>query len=335
MKHKKNKAVITIVSILAFILLAAGIFYGTYYMIIGKSSTSYEENIKEIVEKVNNINSSTSSMLKEQTIDPDKIRKDMPSKIDALSKQKEELSSMTATDKYTKDHDNLINGVDKNILMYRQIDAILRNPAGKDVDKAGEDLKKYRDEAIESYSLVNIKNIKVGFPDSSIKLVDYTSNYVNELVKLSRDKEISQNQNLEFINNLDAIISKFSTINSNLTIQMSKVRNEKGNMDNVTALAEKNKDQLSSIQQEFLSLTVPSKAVNCYKLFKTTLENFDTYLESFIYSANNEKLSGSDLSAEKVSELYAEPNSKFNDIAKGYSGFLKAYSEFREASINQ
>jgi hypothetical protein len=335
LKQKNNKAVMTIIWTLAFILLASGIFYGTYYLIINKSSTSYESDIKAIVTKINEVNNSTSDLLKGQTIDLEKIKKEMPDKIDTLSKQKEELSSMATTDTYKKNHDNLISGVDKNILIYRQIDAIVRNPQGKDVGKAGEDLQKFKDQALDSYALVNIKNIKIALPDSSLKLVDYTSNYVYELVKLNRDKEISQNQNLEFINSLDALILKFSTINIDLAAQMSKVRNEKGNMDNVTALANKNEDELSIILQEFSSLTVPSKAVNCYKLFKTTLENFDNYLESFIYSANNEKLAGSDLTAEKIKEIYAEPNSRFSNITKGYNSFLKAYSEFREAAINQ
>jgi hypothetical protein len=219
--------------------------------------------------------------------------------------------------------------------MLRQVDAIAKNPNGKDLDKAGEDLKKYKDQALENYSLVNIKNIKVGLTDNGLKLVDYTSNFVYEKVKLNRDKEITQKQNLEFINSLDGLISRFSPINQNLSLEMSKERGENGNKDNVIDLADKNRDELASIQQEFSVLTVPSKAVNCYKLFKKVLEDFDGYLESFDYSAKNEKLLGSNITPEKLNEIYLETDSKYNEIVKGYSDFLKSYSEFRESASKE
>ena len=335
MKHKNNKVVITIIGVLAFILFAAGVFYGTYYFIMNKSTDSYEKAVKVVINQVDVVNDSISSLFKGQAIDPLKIRTEMSRKIDALLKQKEALKDVTVSDKYKKDHENLNNGLDKNILIFRQVDAIVKNPDGNDIDKAGDNLKKYRDEALESYSLVNIKSIKIGLTANALKLVDYTSNYVNEMVKLNRDKEISQNQNQEFIDSLDILLSRFTPINVDLASKISKIRNEKGNMDNVIALAEKNRDHLDLIQQEFSNLTVPSKAVNCYKLFTNILDNFDSYFQSFVYSANNEKLSGSDLSSEKIKELYAEPTAKFNEISKDYTDFLKAYSEFKQWNVSQ
>jgi hypothetical protein len=333
LKHKKHKTLMTMLCILVFILLSAGIFFGTYYLIMNKSSDSYEKDVKVIVDKINEVNSSVSLLFKGQAIDPIKTRMDMSGKVDTLSKRKAELEGLTVTDKYKKDHDNLLNGLNKNILIFRQIDAIVKNPNGSDINKAGEDLGKYRDEALESYSLVNIKNLKIGLTDNGLKFVEYATNYVNEMVKLNRDKEINQNQNLEFINNLDTLISRFSSINSDLAVQMANIRNEKGNMDNVIALADKNRDDLALIHQEFSTLTVPSKAVNTYKLFKNILEDFDSYFQSFVYSANNEKLSGSDLEDQKINEIYSEPTAKFNEITKAYNNFLKSYSEFRESSI--
>jgi hypothetical protein len=332
LKRKKNKAVIIILSVLAFVILAASVFYGTYYFIIDKSSTTYESDVKDIVNKVNDVNISVAALNKGQAIDAEKVRKELSGKIDNLSKYKQNLSDVTVTDNYKKDHQNLIAGIDKNILILRQIDAIARNSDGRDIDKAGEDLIKYRDETVASYALVNIKNIKVELPKDTITFIEYTSNYVNELVKLHRDKEISQNQNLEFINSTDALVSKFVPIKVDYATQMAAVRTENGNKDNVISLANKNKDLLDGIEQEFANLTVPSKAVNCYKLFKKTLEDYDSYIQSFIYAANNEKLSGSDLSSDKITEIYSESTNKFSTVTKDYNDFLKSYSEFRQST---
>ncbi|MCM0649458.1 hypothetical protein NBE98_13915 [Clostridium swellfunianum] len=332
MNKKNNSVVMIIIGILAFVLLASGVFYGTYYFIINKSSNSYEKEVKAVIDKINEVNSSVSSLLNGQAIDSVKARTELSPKIDVLSKQKELLDNMTATDKYKKDHENLINGISNNMLIFRQIDAIIKNPNGKDLEKAGEDLIKYKDKAVQNYSLVNIKNFKVGLTDSGNKLVEYTSIYVNELVKLNRDNEITQSKNQDYINSLDALLAKFTPINIDYSAEMSKVRDAKGNTDNIVALAEKNRDDLSSIKQEFASLTVPSKAVGSYKIFSNILESFDNYLQSFVYSANNEKLAGNALSSDKLKELYAEPVSKFSSITKNYNDFIKAYNEFRQSS---
>lgn len=332
MNKKNNSVVMIIIGILAFVLLASGVFYGTYYFIINKSSNSYEKEVKAVIDKINEVNSSVSSLLNGQAIDSVKARTELSPKIDVLSKQKELLDNMTATDKYKKDHENLINGISNNMLIFRQIDAIIKNPNGKDLEKAGEDLIKYKDKAVQNYSLVNIKNFKVGLTDSGNKLVEYTSICVNELVKLNRDNEITQSKNQDYINSLDALLAKFTPINIDYSAEMSKVRDAKGNTDNIVALAEKNRDDLSSIKQEFASLTVPSKAVGSYKIFSNILESFDNYLQSFVYSANNEKLAGNALSSDKLKELYAEPVSKFSSITKNYNDFIKAYNEFRQSS---
>jgi hypothetical protein len=335
-KKKKNNAISLILSILAFVLLAGGVFYGTYYFFMGRSSDSYENSVKVIIDKINEVNSSVSALIKGQALDADRTRKELSAKIDILVKQKDKLSSMGSTDKYIKDHDKLILGLDSNILVYRQIDAILRNPSGKDIAQAGEDLKKYRQECIENYSGTHIRNAKIELSDASIKLVDYTLNYVNEMVKLQRDKEINQNQNLTFINSIDSLITKFSSIKIDFAAQMSIVRSEKGNLDNVIALANKNKDELAGVYQEFSNLAVPSNkvssAISSYQLFKKILQEYDTYLEDFMYAANNEKLSGGNISKEKITEIYSASIAEFNKIAKDYTDFLKVYSEFREAS---
>jgi flagellar basal body-associated protein FliL len=93
LKQRKNKTVIIILEILAFILVAAGIFFGTYYLFVGKSSNSYEASVKEYIDKINNINNSMSSFTDGQTID---AQKKIPDKIIDPVKIREELPNKTA-----------------------------------------------------------------------------------------------------------------------------------------------------------------------------------------------------------------------------------------------
>ncbi|ERI95302.1 hypothetical protein HMPREF1982_00302 [Clostridiales bacterium oral taxon 876 str. F0540] len=334
---KKNRTVIIILEVLAFVLLTAGVFFGTYYLFIGKSSNSYEANIQKVVKSVNELNSSVSSFNNKsgQALkDNQAIRKDLPGKIDTLTKLKEEAQGLTATDKYTKDNENFLLGLDKNILIYRQIDAILRNPEGKDISKASEDLKKYTNDCIKYYALVNIKDAKITLPQSTTSFVDNVTTYVNEMVKVVRDKEINQSQNSDFQSSIDSILSRFTAINIDLGPQLERVRKEKGNIDNIIALANKNKDELDSISQEFSNIAAPSSGVQCYKLLSTAIECYNNYLESFIYSVKNEKLTSDQLTNDKISELYAVPNSKYSDATKAFSDFTKAFKEFKQSNMN-
>lgn len=332
-KKKKNKTVIIILEVLAFVLLTAGVFFGTYYIFIDKSSNSYEANVKKVINEINKINNSVASFNNGQTIkDTSVVRKDLPSKVDSLSKLKEDAEQLVPTDKYKEDHSNLLSGLDKNILIYRQIDAIFKNPEGKDIAKAGEDLKTYTNDCVKYYSLVNIKNIKISLPSSTTDFVNATSNYVTEMVKLQRDKDIKQTQNQEFIDSLDAVIAKFNPIKIDFSVQLSKIRSEKGNIDSVIALANKNKDTLEGISQEFANIAVPSAAVSSYKLFNKTLEDYDSYLQSFIFSAGNEKLIEGEVTSEKINELYSSANSKFKDVTKDYNDFSTEYVQFKETN---
>lgn len=332
LERKKNKTVIIILSVLAFLLLISGVFYSSYYLSIGKSLNSYEESTKTSVDKINDINNSTESYIIGQTIDPEKIRKELPSKIDEMVKIKDTLQGNIPNEKYRADQDNLLKGIDNNILIFRQINLILSNPNGKDIEKAGADLINYKDECNKYYSLVSFKKIKP-LINKTNTLVDNTSSYVNEIVRVQRDNEIIQKQNMEFVNNMEGIIAEFLPIKIDFSSQLIAARTQKSNLDNVISSINKNSASLEKLSDAFSNITVPSKAISCYKAFNKSIDDYNNYMQSFIYSINNEKLAGDNISSSKIDELYAAPTSKFNDVVKDYSDFLKAYSDFKDNNI--
>lgn len=328
MKRKKNKNIIIILSVFAFLLLVAAVFYGTYYLAVGKSLSSYEGAVKTYVDKLNDLNNSTEAFIVGQTIDTEKIRKDLPAKITAMTKIKDSVQEIATTDKSKVDGDNLLNGIDKNILIFKQINLILSNPNGNDLDKAGADLIKYKDDCNKYYSLITLKKIKP-LIDKTNALVDNTSSYVNELVRLKRDNEIIQKQNLDFIDNMESLIAKFIPIKIDYSEQLLNARANNSGFDQIISAINKNKASLDKLSQDFSNITVPSKAITCYKAFNTSLDDYNNYMDSLKYSINNEKLSKNNLSSSLINELYASPTSKYNDVIKDYSDFLKSYSDFK------
>lgn len=334
---KKKKILIVLSSVILFILVAAGLFFGTYYLVINKSYSDYEKAIKKNVQDINSINQSMSSFIKGQSIDVDKLRKGLSAKIDSLTEEKTQLQLINPTEKFSKNHENLINGLNNNILMYKQMAAILNSPTSSDASKALDDLNNFQNQCTSYYAKVNLKNIQISLPKGAANLLDNTNSYIREIIKVTRDSEILKNQASEFVNSMSSIISKLDPIRIDLNSEALKARNGSKSFDDVLALIDKNSDILDEINKEYSNITIPQKAIPCYKIFKTLLDDYGAYLQSFKYALSNEKLkasNGSNLSQSDIDALYKTPNSKFNQADKDYNDFTNLYTQFKTSVLN-
>lgn len=335
-KNKTNKLVIFILQILVFVLLIGGAFFATYYMFVGNNSNTYERNIKQLVTKINTVNDSVGTYNKGQALDPEKLKKareNMPQYIKDLSGIKDKLQVIATTEEYKKDQDNLAGGLEKNILIYRQIEAIIRDPEGKDIADAADNLEKYKEECIDFYSQISTKSMQTSLSSDCVLFIDNTLKYAREIAALGKEKEIKLSQNSEFVESIDSLVSRFLPINIDFSVQLTKERKEGGNLDNVINLARKNNNELDYIKQEYSNLAVPENAVPCYNAFGKILNSYEAYIESFTYSVQNEKLLATDASTEARNGLYTASNSKFKSVSKNYSDFLKVYTEFKNSNL--
>lgn len=335
-KKNMNKPIIIVLSILAFLLIAAGIFLGTYYFLIDRTSNGYEASIKDLSEKINTTNKSVSSFNKEDqsAVDPDKARKGLEEKIQVLNDSKTKLQGLVPTDKYKNEHEALINGLNNNILIYRQISAFLANVNGNDIEASGENLKKYKDDCVKYYTTASSSTLlKISLPKESLTFIDNTLKYINEVAAVQKEKEITKSQNTEFVNNIDDILSNFNGIKADLSTQVSSARGSGGNLDSIITLANRYRDDLSYLKQQLSNLSVPSEALSTYNLLKNTFEDYDLYLQSIVFAVNNEKLLGASSSPDKLKELYSSSDTKFSEVIKDYDSFLKKYTDFKDSNI--
>jgi hypothetical protein len=335
-KNKSNKPIILVFSILGFALLAAGIFLGTYYFLIDRNSNSYESNIKEIIKNINTVNVSTVKLSNNDktAIDPDKARKELPGIIKALTDNKTKLQGLVPSEKHNDNHETLLNGLSNNILVYRQITAFLDNVNGKDIEAAGESLKKYKDDCINDYSKVSSNSVfKISLPTETTVFIDNTLNYINKLAGVLKEKEVILSQNLDFIGSIDEILSGFNKIKVDLSSEILAARNTTKNYDSVISLANRYRDDLNQLKQQLSNLSVPSEANNSYKLLTNTFQTYDLYLQNTIFAINNEKLLGDSATPEKLQDLYASSNLKFSEVTKNFNSFLKYYADFKDANV--
>lgn len=335
MKAKTKKILTTSGIIILILAIIAGVFYGTYYFIVNKSLGTYEKSIKTEIDNINKINSSITAFNKENSIDPDKIKKELPSKVDSLLKEKDKISAINPTEKYSKAHASLLEGLNSNILMYKQVQAIFANSQSKDVANALEDLKKYKNNCVQAYSLVSIKNTAASFPADASTTMETIISYFTDMVKVNRDNDIKQSVNLEFMNNMDAILSKLTAVKVDLSANVANVRAGSGSYDDVLSQVDLSYDKLQEIQKTFSNITIPQKASSTYKIFKNMLDNYDEYLKNFKYALTIEKEEASKgkPSQDFLNSIYATSSSNLQQGDKSYNDFMKLYTDFKTNNV--
>lgn len=331
--NNTTKKVLTIISILAGICLVISfVLYGTYYFTVSKSYNDYEKKLKTTVDKVNELNNSVNSLLKDQTIDTELSKKLLPDKISELTNIKNTVQAINPTDKYYKAQNNLVDGINYNILIYKQILSIISNPDSKDIDKSLQSLKDYKDKCLNSYSLFNLKNEKISLTSSSLKFIDNSIFYSAELLRLNKDKSISDSQNLDFINNIDLVLNGLLSLKSDYNVKITSSRTSK-NYDSLLLTISQNKTSVDSIKSNLSSIIIPANGVNLYKALKDTLDNYTYYLDSINKAVAFEKASKNP-SDSSIESNYIFAKDKYSLIDTKLDIFYKEYADFKNKISN-
>lgn len=331
----KTRKIVKITSIVMGIIIAfAGVFYGTYYFIVSKSYSEYDKQIKSYTDKINEINNSTSSLIKQQTIDSNGAKKNLPSKIDSLTSLKNNIQAINPTEKYYKVHSSLIDGLNNNILIYKQITSIISNPSSEDIEKSLENLKSYRDKCIESYSLFSRKNLSISLSPLSLKFINNSIFYTSELIRLNKDKAITDGQNSDFINNIDSILNDFLSLKTDYNSQIEASRKDKKFTDLLFTL-NKNTTSYQTLKSKLSNIIVPSKGINLYKALKKTLDSYSPYLDSIskAISYENSQLKYTAVDNSSIEANYAFSKDRYSTVNDNLEDFYKFYNEFKAKNM--
>jgi len=325
---KKNFKIILFLSV---IMLSIGIFLISYYSFITKVYTSYKTTLITNINGINDANKNVSQFNSNQTIDVDYAKKQLPKIINELSVFKDNLLNSEPTIKYKNDNDNLKCGLDKNLLIYRQTLAILNNPSGNDVEKSMENLKTYRNDCINFYSLIDVHNASISLPKISLTFIDNVLDYSDTAVMLKKETDVKSQQNQEFISNIDGLSTDFSNTKTNLYSYIIKVRKKEMSFDNLSKLLDDDFSQLSKFQAAFKILTVPTSAIPTYESFKIVLDKYESYLSDFnlAMTSENSKTSNTTIAPKTLNALYTSSNSLFNDVETSYTNYIKSITQLK------
>jgi hypothetical protein len=339
---KSSKLLTKFLSIVAFAFIAVGVFYGTYYFMIDKSASSYESNIKGHINTITLENQKVSAFIKNGTIDSSNssnIIKGLNDITAAFNTLKSTLENEVPTDKYKTSHQNLIEGLNNNILTYKQIASMLQNLSSADLDKSLTDLDKYKADTVKNYSLFSVDSIKVSLPKESDTFINSAIKYISEISKANKDLAIKSAQNLEFSDKLDSVIAKFLPLKIDFSLQLQKVRTKEITYDILLASIDEYKSNYLSVKKDFTTIIVPSKtdAVKIHTNFSNILTSYNLYLQELSFAVSNEKNKANEsktpLSEEALKSLYSSANNKYLTLDNDYAAFSKAYTTFKSVNF--
>ena len=94
------------------------------------------------LENLANINEKSNGFINSNTLNVDETHETIPKIIDELSQAKDNIDFS----KYSNEKSSALqNAIDNNILVYLQIEAMLKNPEGKDLETSASNLNSYYD----------------------------------------------------------------------------------------------------------------------------------------------------------------------------------------------
>ena len=326
-----KRKIFKIILFLSIIMTSIGIFLASYYSSINKVYDSYETTLVTTINGINEINKNIAQFNSNQTIDVDYAKEQLPNIIKDLSNLRDDLANSNPSSKYKKDYENLKSGLDKNLLIYRQTLAILNNPSGKDVETSMENLKTYRNDCMNFYSLIDIHNIKIELPETSLTFIDNVLNYSYSALKIKKETDIKSQQNQEFISKIDDLSSDFLDTKTNFYSYVIKVRKKEMSYDELLSLVDDNFIKLSKLQTNFKSLSIPPSAIPTYEAFKALLDVYESYLRDFKLALTSEKIQALSavVDSSTLDALYTSSNVKFNEVENCYNDFIKVYIELK------
>lgn len=332
MIKQEKKRTRTVLIVIFTIILGLSVFFGTYYFFINKSYSSYTNKIKTEITNITKINETSSTFTKGETIDKEKILNSISDSISSLQSSLSNLKNLLVPDKYKKDHENLVNGVENNISIYKQILVICKDSNNSTLQNYITQLQKYRDDCMNYYTLISINNNRISLTNETIDLIDKTIDFSQKQVRLNLDKEVSTNKNRDFLNILNPLVEKFNEINKDYMPEVLNIRNNSTSYDSLLDSITNAEAVIIDHKTTLAAATIPKDAFEVNKSFIKTLDNFEQYIQSFKFAVKTESLTHSDgVSNNKaLDNLYSSSKDKMKTVNESYKGFLKLFHEFKD-----
>ena len=322
---KDSKSILIITFSLLFLIL-----FSLFFIEYNSKESRIKRDLKDISNKLNEVNLNLSDAIKDLTIDTDISKNVLSTGIEDLNNllilvsETEEPSSDISLTK-----SNLKIAIESTISLYNYTLSILSDPKTINSIDVLDKFNLLKESSIVSYSELQHNKIDVVFSEESLKYFDNFYNYINTLIKINRDSEFKNTQTRDFINSLQKYKNDIGYLNEDLSIAINKVKEDKRDLQVIIDDIYKKEEIYNTIKENISFISVPEGCMEIYNYFNEYLNAYHAYLmsikEAVIYektAANSGELS------DEINKNYKNSNSKRNDALTAYSTYENKLKEF-------
>ncbi|MEG0308321.1 MAG: hypothetical protein RR636_10280 [Clostridium sp.] len=319
-----------VVKYLCFFIVGICLFFISYSFFNQFSSSKGKRVLYNTINSISKVNNKSKSFLDNNSLDIDTALKILPQMSDDLINISSNLnSSKYIADNYnTNDYTNLIKGLSENILIIDQLNAMLNNPYGSDIELAANNLKNFRDTTTNYYSLISYKNSIFDLGLSLNSAIDLSIDYCMSSNNLRKISEMKLAESTKFISTLGELVISLENLKCDYYSKVLECRS--GNLTYELLISNLNDTllKLNSVKSVLSQMTIPDRFSSIYDDFLEIITIYNNYLLDVKYAivTENVRRSNKDIKKDFMDSLYISSNKIYSDMEVKYKKFINEYN---------
>ena len=241
--------------------------------------------------------------------------------ISKLLKIKTSVTNESFSNEFTNHKNILLVSIDKNIELYKNISHFLENVDADTILDNNNKISVSKNELNKLILEARKLKIPLSVDEDKESNLNNAYTYINELIKINRNKKIETSQSIDFKANIDLIYTKFTPLNEDLFSIIKIVKSDGRDLTSVLNSINSNIEIFNDLNIELNSLAIPSGYSDIFKALQKT---FNEYI---IYINNMRDYVLSEIS-EKPNKDYLESSKKaYDKTNKELLNYLKLMTE--------
>lgn len=317
-KLKLNKKYIFFLSFL--IIIPLFIFF---IINLTKPSTKPNYNIDKLYPQIEKCNINLRDSVDSKGLNLNEAENILSTEIINLSNIKDNLISLQLGNNKQEIKDKLLETLDHNINLYESCLSLIKKPDDNDILNKYQTCSDNYSSLLKNYEALNTLGANINFPKESQGFIDLTLNYFNNIIKLSRDKDIKVGLKRNYISSLEECIAAFDDISENLEPAFKKIKEDNRDLNILLQDIKEKKAALNEIKNKSFCLSIPEEGTNCFHFLQDTITYYDLYITSLEQSIVLEQTCNKENNCKNIEENYNNSFSKYQD-------FLTSLKDLRE-----
>ncbi len=330
MREGKFKINNIIIRYLCFSIASICLFLISYNF-FGKFSLSESERyLDNTMESISKVNNKSKCFIDNGTLNVDKSLATLPEmKTDLIDISLKLNSSIYSQEKDSIDnYTNLSKGLNENILILEQLEAMLKNPYGNDIDRAANDLKIYRNTAEYYYSQIRLKKSSY---DLGVSLHSAISSTIDYSISTNNSKRISELRSAEatkFLTILNELKISLDSLNKDFYLDVLKCRSGNKSYELLLSNIDDTVLKLDALNSVLHKMSIPDNYLPIYTDFSKTVSLYTDYVYGIKYAVVTEKVrrESKDIKEDFMDSLYVWSNKTYKNFEVMYNNFIEEYN---------